>query len=38
MVEIALVNSAISSWNDIQKCFSSNKMLCDVHTFKLKSY
>ena len=33
----ALINSAISSWNDIQKYFSPNKMLCDVPTFKLKS-
>ena len=33
----ALINSAISSWNDIQKYFSSNKMLRDVPTFKLKS-
>ena len=33
----ALINSAISSWNDIQKYFSSNKILRDVPTFKLKS-
>ena len=33
----ALINSALSSWNDIQKYFSSNKMLRDVPTFKLKS-
>ena len=33
----ALINSAVSSWNDIQKYFSSNKILCDVPTFKLKS-
>ena len=33
----ALVNSAILSWNDIQKYFSSNKMLCDVPTFKSNS-
>ena len=32
----ALINSAISSWNDIQKYFSSNKILCNVPTFKLK--
>ena len=31
----ALINSAISSWNDIQKHFSSNKMPRDVPTFKL---
>ena len=33
----ALINSAISSWNDIQKYFSSNKILHDAPTFKLKS-
>ena len=33
----ALINSTISSWNDIQKYFSSNKMLRDAPTFKLKS-
>ena len=33
----AFINSAISSWNDIQNYFSSNKMLRDVPTFKLKS-
>ena len=33
----ALINSAISSWNDIQKYLSSNKMPCDVPTLKLKS-
>ena len=32
-----LINSAISSWNDIQKYFPSNKILRDVRTFKLKS-
>ena len=25
---------AISSWKNIQKYFSSNKMLCDAPTFK----
>ena len=33
----ALVNSTISSWNDIQKYFSSNKMLRDVPSLKLPS-
>ena len=33
----ALINSALSSWNDIQKYLSSNKILRDVPTFKLKS-
>ena len=33
----ALINSTMSSWNDIQKYFSSNKRLRDVPTFKLKS-
>ena len=33
----SLTNSAISSWNDIQKYFWSNKILRDVPTFKLKS-
>ena len=32
-----LINSAISSWKDIQKKISSHKMLHDVPTFKLKS-
>ena len=32
-----LINSAISSWNDIQKYFSSNTMLPDIPTFNLKS-
>ena len=36
-VREALINGAISSWNGIQKCFSSNKMRRDVVTFKLKS-
>ena len=33
----ALINNALWSWNDIQKIFSSNKMLSDVPTVKLKS-
>ena len=33
----ALSNSVISSWNDIQKYFSSNKIVRDVPTFQLKS-
>ena len=33
----ALINSPILSRNDIQKYFSSNEMLLDVPTFKLKS-
>ena len=33
----ALINSAISSCNDIQKHFSSDKMLCVVPSFKWKS-
>ena len=32
----ALINNAISSWNEIIKYISSNKMLGDVPTFKLK--
>ena len=32
----ALISSAISSWNDIQKCFPSNKILRDAPTFKSK--
>ena len=31
----ALINGARSSWNDIQKYFSSDKMLRDVPTFKV---
>ena len=34
----ALINSALSSWNDIQKYFSSDKMLRDVPTFKLEKH
>ena len=35
----ALINSAKSSCNDIQKYFSSNKMLCDAPTiFKNKTF
>ena len=33
----ALINSAISSWNDVQEYFSFNKMVRDIPTFKLKS-
>ena len=33
----ALINSAMSSWNDTQKYFSFNEMLRDVPTFKLES-
>ena len=33
----ALIDSVISSWNDIQKYFSSSKMLLHVSTFKFKS-